>query len=118
MLAEERRDQFKSEVANAKLRTDQSRTDGWSRVAGLVLMAVGVVGAFLVYNVSLSQDDPRDIASGQILATALGILAVAGAGLYVAGAVSRLLRLWLLRQLVESQAHVDQISDALQQTRR
>lgn len=117
MLTDERRDQFKQDVANAKLKTDQSKSDGLSRIAGLVLMVTGVVGAFLAYNVSLSQDDFRDIASNQILATAFVGLTVIGAALYLSGAISRVLRLWLLRQVVESQAHVDQLADALRRPR-
>lgn len=117
MRTEERRTQFKKDVADAKLKSDQAKGDGWSRIAGLVLMAVGVVGAFLAYNVSLAQDDLRDIASHQILAVACVGLAVVGAALYVVGSVARVLRLWLLRQLVESQDHVDQIADAVRESR-
>ncbi len=113
MLTDERRDQFKQGVADAKLKTDQSKSDGWARIAGIILMLIGVVGAFLAYNLSLGQNDFRDIASGQILAVACVGLTVVGAALYLTATVSRVLRLWLLRQLVESQAQVDQLADAV-----
>ena len=116
MLTEERRDQFKQDVADMKLKTDQVKGDGKARIVGILLMLVGVVGAFIAYNNSLAQDDLRNIGSFQILATAFLALTVVGGALYLAGAVARVLRLWLLRQLVEGQQHTDQIAAAL--TRR
>ena len=117
MLTEERRAQFKEDVARQKLKTDSSRHDGLWRIAGLILMIVGVVGAFIAYNNSLAQDDLRNVGSFQALATAFTALTVLGAALYLAAAVTRVLRLWLLRQLVESQAHADQIAAALRDSR-
>ncbi|QCQ92292.1 hypothetical protein [Rhodococcus sp. SGAir0479] len=112
-LADERRAQFKSDVADLKLKSGPSRGDGAARIAGLALMAVGVVAAFIVYISSLTQSDLRDIASDQILATAFLALTVIGGALYLAGAIARVLRLWLLRQLHEGQAQADQIAAAL-----
>jgi len=114
MLTEERRNQFTSEVARLKLKTDQSRGGGPVRLAGLLMMTVGVVGAFVAYNSSLSQSDLRDLGSLQILATAFVAIVVTGAAFYLAGAVARVLRLWLLRQLVEGQAHIDQLVGAIE----
>lgn len=113
MLTEERRDQFKADVTSMKLKTDESKGDAKTRIVGLVLMVVGLVGAFVAYNTSLAHDDLRDIASAQILATAFVALTVVGGAVYLAGAVARVLRLWLLRQLLESQAQTDQLSAAL-----
>ena len=48
-LADERRAQFKSDVDDLKLKTGQSRGDGAARIAGIALMVVGVVAAFVVY---------------------------------------------------------------------
>ena len=73
-------------------------------IAGALLMAAGVVGAFVQYNVTLSQDDARDIASTQVFVLALLGLVLVGAALFVTGALGRVLRLWLLRQLLENQA--------------
>ncbi|MGO4200806.1 hypothetical protein AB4Z09_03415 [Rhodococcus sp. TAF43] len=112
-LADERRAQFKTDVADLKLKTGQSRGDSVARVSGLVLMVVGAVAAFVVYVSSLTQNDLRDIASYQILATAFLAVTVIGAALYLAGAIAKVLRLWLLRQLHEGQAQADQIAAAL-----
>ncbi|WP_182909823.1 hypothetical protein [Microbispora sp. H13382] len=114
MLTEERRERFMSDVARMKLKTDGSKHDGTVRVIGVLLMIAGVVGGLIAYNNSLTQDDLRDIASFQILATACAAVTVSGAALYLAAAVARVLRLWLLRQLVEGQAHTDQIAAALE----
>ncbi|NLU84158.1 hypothetical protein [Rhodococcus sp. HNM0569] len=101
--AEDRRDQFEKDVAALKSKTGGSgRADARARIGGLVLMVVGVIASFVVYLASLSLDDPRNIASYQILASALLAVTVIGGALYLAGAVSRVLRLWLLRQLYEN----------------
>jgi hypothetical protein len=113
VLTEQRRDQFKTEVEQVKLKGEGPATDGRVRIAGVVLMVVGVIGAFLAYNVSLSQDDLRDIGSSQTLALAFVALTVVGAALYLAASVARVLRLWLLRQLMDGQAQADQISAAI-----
>jgi len=64
MLAGERREQFKADVAQMKLKTGTSRND-------TLLMVVG--------------------------------------------AIARVLRVWLLRQLYEGQAHVDQLTAAVRE---
>ncbi|XRQ04719.1 hypothetical protein ACN3XK_50380 [Actinomadura welshii] len=114
MLTEERRRRFKDDVARQRLRTDQARFDGVFRIVGAVAMAVGVVGVFIAYNVSLTKDDMRDVGSLQTLAVGFLALTVAGAALYLAAAVTRVLRLWLLRQLAEQQAQADRIAEALE----
>jgi len=114
MLTEERRRKFKDDVAQQKLKADQFRYDGVLRIVGAVLMVVGVVGIFIAYNVSLTQDDMRDVGSLQTLAIGFLGLTVLGGALYLAAGVTRVLRLWLLRQLVESQAQTDQIAAALE----
>ena len=77
-------------------------------------MVVGVVGVFVAYNVSLAQDDMRDVGSLQTLALGFVAVTVLGAALYLAAAVTRVLRLWLLRQLVEQRAQADRIAEALE----
>jgi magnesium-transporting ATPase (P-type) len=113
MLADERREQFKADVASMKLKTGTSRRDATLQIAGAVLMIVGAVGAFVVYQASLTQKNQLDVGSEQILALAFLAVTIVGAGLFVVGSIARVLRFWLLRQLYEAQAHVDQLAEAI-----
>lgn len=113
MLTEERRAEFHRQVADHRLKADSSKSDRPVRITGILLMIGGAAGAFVSYSASLSQSDTRDITSSLILAVACVGLIVIGAALYVAATVARVLRLWLLRQLVEGQAQVDQLDAAL-----
>ncbi|MFI6517639.1 hypothetical protein ACIBF1_18935 [Spirillospora sp. NPDC050679] len=117
MLTEERRRRFKDDVAAQRLKTGRSRHDGPLRAVGAVLMVAGVAGVFIAYNGSLTQDDLRDVGSYQTLALGFLALTVLGAALYLAAALARLLRLWLLRQLAESQAQAELLAAALQDRR-
>jgi uncharacterized membrane protein YcjF (UPF0283 family) len=108
-----RSETFAAAVSEKKLKTGSASRDGAVRVAGLVAMVVGVVGAFVAYQLSTGYDDSRDIGSAQILAVAFLAVGVLGVGLYVAGALSQLMRLWLLRQVVESQERHDELIAAL-----
>lgn len=115
MLTDERRTEFHDDVARLKLRSDGSRSDRPLRVLGVLLMVGGVVGAFVAYQASLSQDDTRDISSGIILALCCLALSVTGAALYVGAAVASVLRLWLLRQLVEGEDRTERLLTALRE---
>ncbi|OLT31681.1 hypothetical protein BJF79_00280 [Actinomadura sp. CNU-125] len=114
MLTEERREQFKEDVSRQKLKTDGSRNDGALRIVGALLMLTGVIGVFVTYNVSLQQDDIRNVGSLQTLATGFVAVTVMGAALYLGAVLARVLRLWLLRQLMESQAQADRLTAALE----
>jgi uncharacterized membrane protein YcjF (UPF0283 family) len=113
VLTRERRAEFHQAVIDHKLKADGPRSERPLRVLAVIAMLAGVAGSFVAYNASLAQDDLRDVASSQILAVAFLGVTVVGAGLFVASAVTRVLRLWLLRQLVDSQARADQLIAAL-----
>ena len=106
---------FAHAVSERNLKTDSATSDKVARGLGVALMVVGLVGTFLAYNNSRSMDDARDIASNQIFALVFIAVTVVGTGLYVVGALARVLRLWLLRQLVESQDRMDQLTEALKE---
>lgn len=115
--SEERRAKFAQDVENTAGRKagsgNESAADGKFRIIGLVVMILGVAGAFVSYTNSLGLDDNRDIASTQIMAIAFLSVTLLGAALYIAAAITRVLRLWLMRQLVESQSHTEAITEAL-----
>ncbi|WP_372735663.1 hypothetical protein [Nocardioides sp.] len=106
---------FAAAVSASKLKADGATSDRAARALGITLMVVGLIGAFMAYNNSRSLDDARDIASNQIFANFFLALTVVGTGVYVVGALARVLRLWLLRQLVESQDRMDQLTEALRE---
>ncbi|WP_220451166.1 hypothetical protein [Nocardioides dongkuii] len=112
-----RSETFTDAVSEKKLKSGRASRDSTVRGIGLAAMIIGVVGAFLAYQLSLGYDDSREIGSAQILAVAFTALTVLGAGLYITGALSQLMRLWLLRQVVESQERHDEMVAALRDSR-
>lgn len=118
MLTEEqstgdKMEQFRSEVAGLRLRAGGQRRDTVLLIVGALLMVGGVVAALIVYEASLSKSNALDVASEQILAVSMIGLTVVGAALFVFASLARFLRFWMLRQLYESQAHVDHLVDSL-----
>lgn len=118
MSTNARIDQFKADVSEMKLSTGTAGRDTALMAVGAVLMAIGVIGAFVVYQSSLNQDDVRDVESGVILAITLLAIAVAGAALFVRYSIAKFLRLWLLRQLYEGQANTDRLVEAIRDGRQ
>ena len=108
----DRIERLKSDAAELNVGKGAGR-DGLYQAAGAVAMGVGVAVAFLAYQLSLGKDDQRDIQSLQILAVSMLALAVVGAAVFVRYSLARFLRFWLLRQLYEGQAHIDQVVAAL-----
>lgn len=113
MLTENRIDQFKADVASMKVKTPGGRRDTLIQGAGVLLMVVGAVAAYIVYQSSTSQSDPRNIQSQIILSIFMLTLSVIGAALFVFASLTRFLRLWLLRQVYESQEQVERVVTAL-----
>lgn len=112
-LVDERREQFKKDVAALGLDTPRSDSGGKARIVGLALMVIGAVAVFVVYIASLTLSDTRDLLSYQLLALGFVALTLIGAAVYLAAAVGRVLSLWLVRQLLESSAQADRITAAL-----
>jgi hypothetical protein len=108
----DRIERLKTDAAELNV-TSSGRRDGLYQTIGAVCMVVGVVGAFIAYQMSLGKEDNRDIQSLVILAITMLTLAVAGAALFMRYSLARFLRFWLLRQLVEGQAHIDQLVEAV-----
>lgn len=106
---DDRIEQFRAAVDELKLRTGRTRSDLVREVVGGVLMLGGFVAGLIVYEQSLSQSSGLNLQSEQIFALAMVGVMVIGAALYVSASVSRFLRFWMLRQLYEGQAQVDQL---------
>ena len=108
----DRIERLKTDAAELRVGKGAGR-DGLYQAAGAVAMGIGVAVACLAYSMSLGKDDSRDIQSLQILAIAMLALAIVGAAVFVRYSLARFLRFWLLRQLYEGQAHIDQVVTAL-----
>jgi len=108
-------DQFKSEVAEMKLKTGNATRERVYGVLGLVVMLVGVGGAFFCYVSSRNLSDARDIQSTLILAVGFVALTLLGLGIFLRFAIANFLRMWLLRQLYEGQANTERVVQALEQ---
>jgi len=108
-------DQFKSEVAEMKLKTGNATRERVYGVLGLVVMLVGVGGAFFCYVSSRNLSDARDIQSTLILAVGFVALTLLGLGIFLRFAIANFLRMWLLRQLYEGQANTERMVQALEQ---
>ncbi len=106
-------DQFKTEVAEMKLKTGNATRERAYGAVGLLLMVVGVVGAFSAYVSATNLTNALDLQETQVLAVAFAALTLLGLGLFLRFAIANFLRMWLLRQLYEGQANTQRIVDAV-----
>ena len=106
-------ERLRSEAAELNLKGAGSGREGLLQGLGVALMVAAVVVAFVAYQASLGSSDARDIQSYIVLAVTMVALAVLGAALFLRYSMAKFLKFWLLRQLYEGQAHVDQVVEAL-----
>ena len=111
-------ERFKTEAAELNLKTSSRSRDSLLQGLGMALMVVAVVVGFVAYQASLGSSDARDIQSYIVLAISMLALAVLGGALFLRYSMAKFLRFWLLRQLYEGQAHVDQVVAAMGQETR
>lgn len=113
MATNDRVERFKAEAADLNLKAGNPSRDKQLQILGLVLMVAGIAVGFLAYSGSLGASDSRDILSYITLALAGVALSVTGAAFFIRYGLGSFLRLFLLRQLYEGQAHVDQVVEAV-----
>jgi uncharacterized membrane protein len=109
----ERVERFKTEAAELNLKAGNANRDTMFQTVGFLAMVAGIVVAFLAFSASQGLSDQRDVQTQTTLAIAGLTLAVAGGFVFLRYSLGKFLRLWLLRQMYEGQAHVDQIVDAV-----
>lgn len=109
----DRIEQFKQEVADLKLKTAGGSAEKAAGVAGLIFMVLGCVVAFASYVLSTDASNALDQNELIILALAAVAVAVVGSALYVTTKVISFWRFWMLRQMYEHQAHLDQLTEQL-----
>lgn len=114
--------QFKSDIADMKLKTGAGNKENLLQVAGAVLMVAGIALAFIAYmacrNVTPNVARQAPLVDGNTyLALAITGLAVAvsGAAMFLRYSLAKFMRIWLLRQMYESQAHIDQVVAAVRE---
>ncbi|HUJ63904.1 MAG TPA: hypothetical protein VLX59_00090 [Acidimicrobiales bacterium] len=113
VVTDDKIEEFRAAVADLKLRSGRQRSDLVKEIVGAVLMVGGFVAGLIIYESSLSQGSALNLASEQILALTMLGLVVIGAALFVSGTLARFLRVWMLRQLYEGQAHVDHLVESI-----
>jgi hypothetical protein len=113
VVTDDKIEEFRAAVADLKLRSGRQRSDLIKEIVGAVLMVGGFVAGLIIYESSLSQGSALNLASEQILALTMLGLVVIGAALFVSGTMARFLRVWMLRQLYEGQAHVDSLVQSI-----
>ncbi|MEO5745905.1 MAG: hypothetical protein ABIQ53_15110 [Terracoccus sp.] len=122
MTDSDRISQFKSDIAEMKLKTGGSSKEGPLQAVAVLLMVAGialtVVAYFATKNITpniLLKTPERDASAYTQLALLGLTLAVVGAAMFLRYSLAKFLRLWLLRQIYEGQAHVEQIAAAVKE---
>ncbi len=110
-------DQFKSEVTELNLKTGSVGRERALAVLGVLAMVAGVIGAFLSYVTSRNYSNQLDVGSAIAQTAAWLSVSIFGAALFLRYSIAAFLRMWLLRQLYEGQAHTDRIVEALTEKR-
>jgi hypothetical protein len=111
----ERVERFKTEAAELNLKAGNASLDSRLQALGGLAMVAGIVIAFIAYAGSGSLSDGRDVQTQTTLAIAGLALTVGGGMVFLRYSLGKFLRLWLLRQMYEGQAHVEQIVEAVKQ---
>jgi hypothetical protein len=111
----DRAEQFKAEIAEMKLKTGRTNAENLLQILGVVLMVAGIVLAFGAYRASLnvtatpgSNVDLLDSSSYLPLAIAGLAMSVVGGFLFLRYSLAKFLRFWLLRQVYEQRAAIDE----------
>ena len=110
----DRAQQFKTEIAEMRLKTGRARIENLLQVLGVVLMVAGVAVALGAYSASLNVTatpgtnvDVLDSNSYTPLAIAGLAISVTGGFLFLRYSLAKFLRFWLLRQSYEQRAAID-----------
>ena len=113
----ERAEQFKTEIAEMRLKTGRARMENLLQLLGVILMVAGIAIALGAYSASLNVTatpgtnvDVLDSNSYTPLAIAGLAISVTGGFVFLRYSLAKFLRLWLLRQSYEQRAAIDDAS--------
>jgi hypothetical protein len=112
-------DQFKTDISDMKLKTGTSSKEGALQALGVLLMIGGIALAIGCYISSTGTSTGAAGGADQNELLSLGLAAVCisftGAALFLRYSLAKFFRFWLLRQMYEGQAHIDQVVDAIRE---
>ncbi|HVN50942.1 MAG TPA: hypothetical protein VMT43_05890 [Acidimicrobiales bacterium] len=112
MEQQDRVEQFKSEVADMRLRDPVSGRERVLLVVGVLLMIVGPAVAVFAYVQSHGTDNALQQGDDHTIALIGVCLTVVGAALFVRYSIGTLLRFWLARLSYEQHVQTDRLVDA------
>ena len=112
----ERVERFKAEAAELNRKAGSQSKEGVLQAVGALMMVAGVVVSLIAFMASTGLEAEGDIMEMIVLAIAMLAVAVTGAAMFLRYSMAKFLRFWLLRQMYEGQAHVDQVVSAIGRT--
>jgi hypothetical protein len=115
--ATDRTEQFKTEISEMRLKTGRANAERLLQTLGVVLMVAGIALAFGAYKASLNVTTTPNTNVDVLNSNSYTPLAIAGLAMSVVGgflflrySLARFLRFWLLRQVYEQRAAIDEAS--------
>jgi hypothetical protein len=115
--ANDRAEQFKTEIAEMRLKTGRTNAEHLLQIVGVALMVAGIALAVGAYRASLnvtatpgSNVDVLDSNSYTPLAIAGLAISVTGGFVFLRYSLAQFLRFWLLRQVYEQRVAIDEAS--------
>ena len=115
MQTNERVERFKAEAAELNRKAGNQSKEGVLQAVGALMMIAGIVVSLIAFLSATGLEADGDIMEMIVLAIAMLAVSVAGAALFLRYSMARFLRFWLLRQMYEGQAHIDQVVEAIGQ---
>jgi hypothetical protein len=115
----DRTGQFKAEIAEMRLKTGRANAERLLQILGVLLMVAGIALALGAYRASLNVTTTPNTNVDVLNSNSYTPLAIAGLAMSVVGgflflrySLARFLRFWLLRQVYEQRAAIDEASAA------
>jgi len=113
----DRAEQFKTEIAEMRLKTGRANAERLLQILGVVLMVAGIAIALGAYRASLNVTTTPGTNTDVLNSNSYTPLAITGLAMSVVGgflflrySLARFLRFWLLRQVYEQRAAIDEAS--------
>lgn len=113
MTAPDRIEQLKADLAELRVKDPAASSDRTAARLGLVGLVVGIGLAVVGYAMSHGTTDPLAQRDALVLALIGVSVTIAGAALYLKGALAGFLRFWLVRDLHERRLQTDRVLEGL-----